>query len=162
MPSITTIVEYFPVFCEDSRSGFKKEVFTTVDENEEEHPYYAGLKAELKSSIGIYIFYDSRGQALYVGQSTCNLWDEIKNAYNRDRDVQQICLVDHPLERRYEFNTERSSNRRIKNRIVPLHDLACYFSAYKVKESLINDLEAMLIRGFINSLLNKHVEMLGQ
>jgi hypothetical protein len=39
-----------------------------------------------------------------------------------------------------------------------LYDLADYFSAYSVDDGMINDLEALLVRGFANDLLNVKME----
>jgi len=156
---ICPIVEYFPVYCEDSRGGANQEVFRVWDDDGAVHPYFQGLKSELQKSCGLYIFYDSRGHALYVGQTAKNnLWAEMKNAYNRDRDVQRIRLVDHPLGRKRDFNPYTEERRKISERSVPLYELANYFSAYAVAAELIDDLEALLIRAFANNLLNVHME----
>ena len=63
-----------------------------------------GLREELKKRNGLYIFYDTRGKALYAGKAKLqSLWKEMNHAFNRDRDeVQAITLVTHP-EREQEF-----------------------------------------------------------
>ena len=110
---------------------------------------------------GIYIFYDSRGRALYAGKTRQRtLWQEINSAYNRDRSVQQIRRVKHP-ERRQNFRRSDEKQRQIRLRTVPLNDLAAYFSAYNVVDGLIGELESLLIRGFANDLLNVRMENFG-
>lgn len=120
--------------------------------------YAQGLRAELEDSYGIYIFYDSRGRALYVGKAReQSLWKEINLAFNRKRDVQKIALVHHP-ERNQEFKPGYEKLRQPKDTLMELSDLAFYFSAYHVDDGMINDLEALMVRGFANDLLNVRME----
>lgn len=120
--------------------------------------YAQGLKAELEASYGIYIFYDSRGKALYVGKAReQTLWKEMNLAFNRKREVQTIALVNHP-ERNQVFKPGYEKLRQPKDMQVELFDLACYFSAYHVDDGMINDLEALMVRGFANDLLNVKME----
>ena len=155
--SISAIVEFFELDDAESRGGEKWEIFTAVDEDGNVHPYLDGVSKRLKSSNGIYIFYDSRGRALYVGKAeNQSLWQEMKSAYNRDRnDKQKIRLVTHPT-RKIRYSKEKS--RRITYRKVQLHELAYYFSAYEVPKPLISSIEALLIRAFANDLLNAKME----
>jgi transposase len=120
--------------------------------------YAQGLKAELDESYGIYIFYDSRGRALYVGKA-CeqSIWREMNSAFNRKRDVQTIALVQHP-ERNQEFKPGYEKLRQPKGTQLELSDLAYYFSAYNVDDGMIDDLEALMVRGFANDLLNARME----
>jgi len=115
---------------------------------------------ELKRCHGVYIFYDSRGHALYVGKADrLYLWEEMKNAYNRDRgEIQKICRVNHPLERRREYRSSNEKERKISAKPVPLHFLTSYFSAYDIVPTAIDDLEALLIRSFANDLMNIRME----
>ncbi len=159
--AIRPIVEFFPLAPASSRDGARTEIFRVREGGGKDHPYLLGLKKELMAHHGIYIFYDSRGRALYAGKTRQRtLWREIKNAYNRNRSVQQIRRVKHP-ERRQNFRTSDEKQRQIRLRTVPLHDLAAYFSAYYVVDGLIGELESLLIRGFANDLLNVRMEKLG-
>jgi hypothetical protein len=129
---------------------------------ESSHPYLAGLKRELEAHRGVYVFYDSRGRALYVGKTKSqSLWKEINLAYNRDRDprLQSILRVQHP-ERRQDFRTSDEMRRQIRPINVRLHELAQYVSAYQVADEMIGDIESLLIRSFPNDLLNKKIENL--
>lgn len=157
-PAIRPIVEFFPVYAEESdRDSDRLALFAERDEDGEKHPYFAGVKAALSEAQGVYIFYDSRGRALYAGRTTDqNLWVEITNAYNRDRRKQEIWYIIHPLQRRREFDPEVL--RRPARREVQLNELATYFSAFEVREDLISDVEALLVRGFPNDLLNRRME----
>lgn len=159
--AIRPIVEFFPLAPASSRDGARTEIFRVREVGGKDHPYLLGLKDELMAHPGVYIFYDSRGRALYAGKARQRkLWQEINNAYNRDRSVQRIRRVEHP-ERRKKFRRSDVKQRQIKLRTVLLHDLAVYFSAYKVVDGLIDKLEALLIRGFANDLLNVRMENFG-
>jgi len=156
--AIQPIVEFFEVACVESRQQARYEIFGVSNGQNEPHPYLEGLQAELKKHRGIYIFYDSRGRALYAGKARQQtLWAEMNNVFNRPRRVQKIYRVNHP-ERRKDFRTSDEIQRQIVNRQVPLYMLAAYFSAYKVADGLVADLEALLIRGFANDLLNVRME----
>lgn len=120
--------------------------------------YARGLKDALENSHGIYIFYDSRGQALYVGKARQqSLWKEINLAFNRDREVQKITLVAHP-DRNQEFQRGHEKLRQPREVQLELSELSYYFSAYQVDDGMIEDLEALMVRGFANDLLNKKME----
>jgi len=157
--AIRPIVEFFEVYDEDSRHGATREVFTRLDDDDSVHPWYAGLQEELRGHNGIYIFYDSRGRALYAGKAKRqSLWDEMKSAYNRDRGVQKVRIVRHPLSRRRDYRSRNEQVRQIQNTVLPLHELATYFSAYQVHPDLIDDVETLLVRGFANDLMNVRME----
>lgn len=151
--SITKIVEFFPIAPCNSKRGAKKELFSTVDSE-----FNLGLKKKLNASIGIYLFYDSRGRALYAGKATVSLWREMKDAFNRDRNEQKIYRVSHP--KAQAFDVTREQTKQIVGRNVPLAVMAEYFSAYEVPETLIPELEALLIHSFPNDLLNIRMEKL--
>ena len=79
-------------------------------------------------------------------------------AFNRDRgEVQSIKLVRHP-ERNQEFKPGYEKLRQPKDTQLDLFDLAHYFSAYHVDDGMIEDLEALMVRAFANSLLNIKME----
>lgn len=156
MEAVIPIVEFFEIDYHESKHGAKWEIL-----NPSTSAYLAGLKERLSASCGIYIFYDSRGRAIYVGkterQKTKMLWAEINDAYNRDRDVQKIKRVDHPTTN-IEFRAGDEKQRQIYSRPVQLHELASYVSAYQVSPGLISKMEALLVRGFANDLLNVKME----
>lgn len=160
--AIRPIVEFFPLGKCDSANGAKFEIFATIGGNGDERAYRKGLQDELKAHHGIYIFFDSRGQAIYTGKARRqSLWTEIKNAFNREREgLQKIKRVYHPT-RNQPYATSREKARQIVDQSVYLHDIAVYFSAYQVSDGMIDDLEAMLVRGFANDLLNKRMERFG-
>lgn len=154
--AITTIVEFYDLEPDRSQSGAKMELFSpSIGKT---HPYMKGLREELEKKNGIYIFYDSRGRALYAGKAEKrSLWDEMKDAFNRDREVQKIRRVNHP-HKRTKFRTSEEKRRQIVGRSVQLHELAFYMSAYAMPKELIGPLEALLVRGFANDLLNVRME----
>lgn len=157
--SIRTVVEFFPLAERGSEGTAKYEVFSDKNEKNGKHPYLSGLKEELKRCRGIYIFFDSRGRAIYAGKARrLNLWTEMSNAFNRDRgSLQTIKRVRHPV-RQQAYKTSEEMARQIMEREVPLRDLAAYFSAYEVTDGLIGEIESLLVRSFANDLLNKRME----
>jgi hypothetical protein len=157
--AIRPIVEFFPLKRCESRQGAKYEVFSRRDDDGSLHPYRVGLQQELQKHHGIYLFFDSRGQAIYIGKAKRQkLWNEINSAFNRERgDVQTVKRVRHP-QRRQDYRTSDEKARQIVDQLVPLHELAAYFSAYEVVDGMINDLEALLVRSFANNLLNARIE----
>jgi hypothetical protein len=154
---IKPIVEFFDLEAEDSASGKKMELFSA--ELAKRHPYLRGLKECLKATRGIYIFYDTRGRALYAGKAKDrSLWAELKSAFNRNRhDHQKIKRVKHP-HIRVAFRTANEKLRRIRPQQVSLFELAEYVSIYEVDDNLIDTLEALLVRGFANDLMNARME----
>ena len=153
--TIQPIVEFYPIIRNLSKREASWQVF---DGGKDAILYAQGLKAALADSWGIYIFYDSRGQALYVGKAReQTIWKEMNLAFNRKRNVQTISLVQHP-ERNQEFKPGYEKLRQPKDTQLELFDLACYFSAYHVDSGMIDDLEALMVRGFANNLLNVRME----
>lgn len=150
--TIKPIVEHFPILKTESRQKAKFELFEKASDSRNK-----GLYKALKATAGIYIFYDSRGQALYVGKAGKSLWDEMHDAYNRNREVQQLKLVEHQNEDE-EFIPAYEQGRQHKPTQLKLCDLSFYFSAYFVDDGMISDLEALLVRGFANDLLNVKME----
>lgn len=156
---IRPIVEFFPIVR--ARSGSRYSLFSPVDERGRPHPYLQGLKDELRAQHGIYVFFDSRGQAIYAGKARRqDLWKEMNLAFNRQRDVQKIRRVRHPS-RRQQYRTSDEKSRQIREKSVPLQVLAHYFSAYQVDGELIEEMESLLVRSFANDLLNKRMERFG-
>jgi len=154
--AIKPIVEFFALQPADSKQKKRKEIFSPADAAA--HPYLSGLREELRAKRGIYVFYDSRGRALYAGKALeQSLWTEIKSALNRDRDLQQVRRVKHPRTRTV-FRTNDEKQRQIVSESLALYSLAKYVSAYSVPRGLIHTLEALLIRGFANDLLNARME----
>jgi hypothetical protein len=155
--AIRPIVEFFDLDAEESKRKKRMELFSS--DVAKEHPYLKGLKAELKRAKGVYIFYNSSGEALYAGQAReRSLWDEMKSVFNRNRrQHQSIKRVSHPV-RHIDFVPAYRNPRKIARKEVPLYELADYMSAYEVPDGLIDTLEAFLVRAFANDLLNVRME----
>ena len=160
--AIRPLVEFFHIDKCKTRNGSNCELFTIKTDKGDKHPYLEGLQGQLKNHHGVYIFFDSRGHAIYTGKARqLTLWKEMTNAFNRKRgDVQKIKRVDHPT-RKQPYRTSDEKARQITEHAVPLHELATYFSAYEVADGMINEVEAMLVRSFANDLLNKKMEKFG-
>ena len=157
--AIRPLVEFYKIELKGMPNGKSYELFDTSDQQKRENPYLLGLKSELKDNHGVYLFFDSRGQAIYAGKAAKqSLWKEMNLALNRQRpDVQQIYRVRHPA-RRQRFRTNDELARQIRAETVRLWALAAYFSAYRVEAKMIGDVEALLVRSFANDLLNKRME----
>jgi len=152
--TIRPVVEFFRIFrCATQRGAS----WLVLDASQSR--YKEGLQKALDDSYGLYIFYDSRGKALYVGKAKeQTIWKEMNNAYNRKRgQVQSIKLVQHP-EINKEFKTGYEKLRQPQETHLKLYDLAMFFSAYSVDPGMIDDLEALMVRGFANDLLNVKME----
>lgn len=120
----------------------------------------ASIRSELRSAHGLYIFYNSQGRAIYLGKTyQRTLWREIDNAFNRKREAQTIWKVRHPRIGET-FKPAYKKKRRIKKRQVYLHEIASFISIYEVGDSLISNLEALLMRAFPNELTNARMESL--
>ena len=110
----------------------------------------------LKDSIGIYSFYNSELEIIYIGKTKNNLWDEMKNAYNRHLPHYYRYYVQHPNGK---FKTTSSGNaRKIQNRQLYVYETATYFSAYSVDRNMIDDVEKFMIRLMPNDLINVRME----
>lgn len=157
--AIRPLVEFCEIKRTRSKQGASHELFSIRDSKGKTHPYVSGLRKELERCNGVYIFFDSRGQAIYAGKARSqSLWKEMNLALNRNRgQVQTIKRVRHPV-RKIEYRTSDEKSRQITDQQVPLWDIAKYFSAYEVATEMIEDVEALLVRSFANDLLNKRME----
>jgi hypothetical protein len=151
--AIKPIVEFYPVNKVHTPQGTAFQIF---DSNASKCA--GGLRSKLDASHGVYIFYDSRGQSLYVGKARKqSLWKEMNNAFVRERVTQRIKLVPHTEQNR-NFIPANEKQRQPKQTQLLLADLAYYCSAHEVEDRMINILEALMVRGFANDLLNKKME----
>lgn len=151
--SIKPIVEHFEVARTQSRGGANYEVFDAKSSI-----YLKGLRKELEAQTGIYIFYDSGGRALYAGKARRQtLWKEMNHAFNRSRLTQTLFQIAHP-HRNQLFKPQYEQARQPRRCHLRLHELAAYFSAYAIDDGMIEDLEALIVRGFANDLLNIRME----
>jgi len=154
LQTIRPIVEIFPI------KATKRKVAWDVFRGESDSSgYEQGLKHALQSVNGIYVFYDSRGDALYAGKAKLQpIWKEMNLAFNRKRgEVQAIMLVDHPVSSNT-FSPAHEKSRQPKPTQLYLREIAHYFSAYEVDVGMIDDVEALLVRAFPNNLLNIKME----
>ena len=153
--AIRPIVEFYPIVRVRPRQKGQWELFATDDDA----PLPArGLRAALDNGRGVYVFYDTRGRALYAGKTEkLTLWKEMKSAFNRDRGRQELFRVRYPR-RNQAFVPASEKPRNISQASVVLADMAAYFSAYEVAPGMIDAIETLLIRAFANDLLNTRME----
>ena len=159
--AIRPIVEFFPI--DATPVGREETTMSVFPANKQAGKHYTGLyDALLSAKSGLYIFYDSRGRALYAGQTKKqNIWKEMNLAFNRNRSAQVMTLVRHP-ERDVAFKSADLKVRQPTDTNLKLYDLASYFSAYEVIPEMVDDLEALLVRAFPNDLLNLKMEKFGK
>ena len=91
---------------------------------------------------GIYAFYGSDGNLIYVGKTEKNsLFNEMAQRYNS---------------KAIKFKIINKGKARWEK--LPIRDIAQYVSAYKISNELIADVEALLTRITINNTANLKVE----
>lgn len=149
------VVEFFPLEATVSAKGIHYELFATKKDAPKQH---IKLRDILSQAKGIYIFYDSQGKAIYAGKAQKRpLWAELKSVFNRSRKTQSVYRVRHP-KRNQEFRPAHEKHRQPRKTQVILSDIAAYISVYEVDTPMISSLEALLVRGFANDLLNVRME----
>jgi hypothetical protein len=141
------IVELFPIeWSERNQRAF-------LNEQNGDH---AELIEILGQSVGIYAFYNSELEIIYLGKTKRNLWSEMQNAFVRPMPHYERYYVHHP---RGKFKSTSSGvARKLRVRNLKVWEAASYFSAYAVGEIHIDDVEKLLIRIAPNDLLNKRME----
>ena len=143
------IVEFYPISKTKSSQDKKWEILNIKQNNNRE------LRHILSSRIGIYSYYNSQGEIIYVGKTEKDLWAEMKQAFNRKMTSLNMYRVEHP---KGFVNIEAEEIKKIIKRNVKMHESAQYFSAYSVPKPLISGLEAQLIRMIPNNLVNARIE----
>jgi hypothetical protein len=136
--------------------------FFELDQNEvlldTSHEDKKKLAQLLRKSKGIYAFYNSEAEVIYVGKTKTSLWTEMKNAYGRRMNHYTRFFVNHPKK----FTFEERANgktRQIERRSFSVWNVATFFSAYHVEDDdLIDIIEMMMIRMMPNDLINVRME----
>ncbi len=145
MALFKVVVELFPIeWSENYANSFLNEAKN--DQNE--------LIRLLRETRGIYCFYNSELEIIYLGKTKDNLWSEMKNAYMRPMPHYSKYKVNHPRGR-YKY-TEEARKMKLVN--LKVWEAANYFSAYSVNDEYIDDIEKLLIRIVPNDILNKRME----
>lgn len=118
------------------------------------------LITALESNIGIYLFYDSAGSVIYVGKTKRKkggLWAEMKSAFNR-RNVDNAIYRVRRSRRKNALLTDGGQHLPITREVVPIHETASYFTAYRVHPLFIDQIETLFIRAIPNNLTNVRIE----
>lgn len=148
--AVHPVVEFFEI--EKTQTAQKKK-WLPFDANT-----HRALRDDLAGSKGIYAFYNSEGEIIYMGRTLkLDLFEELKNAFNRDFPSYEVLAVKHAW-KKYKPNTH--DVRQIKRKTVRLVETARYFSCYRVVSDLIQPLEALLIRMIPNDVINVRMEKL--
>ena len=142
--AIAPIVEFFPI---DSYEGI-------LDTSKPDH---AALRDVLSSCCGLYSFYNSELEVIYVGKTVKrNLWAEMTHVFGqREMAHYERYSVQHAHGR---YSAGAKSVRKIVRTPTYLADAAGYFSAYRVPNTLVTALETLIIRMVPNDLLNVRME----
>ena len=149
--TIHPIVEFFPIDLEGKNEN--EFIDTSIDNKDR-----IELRKALSASKGIYAFYNSEYECIYIGKTKNNLWLEMKTAYNREMNHYQRFTVDHGKKQKYKVPSN-GILRPIRARKFHLYDNARYFSAYHIEENdLVDLMELMIVRLMPNDLLNVRME----
>ena len=145
--AVRPVVEFFPT---ESLEGSDRTFLDTTQEDRRQ------LQRALRASRGIYCFYNSELEIIYVGKTKGDLWTEMHNAYNREMKHYSRYYVAHAYEK---YVVPKGGGvRKITKGPMHLYDAAEYFSAYSVEEDLIDAIEQLIIRMIPNDLLNVRME----
>jgi hypothetical protein len=145
--SIRPIVEFFPI-GEDAKS---ERSFLDLSQSDQK-----ALQVLLKKTPGIYSFYNSELEIVYIGKTKGDLWMEMCSSFNRSMGNYKRFHVAHPRDR-YSSRLDGLS-RDIVNKKIYLRDTATYFSAYAISAELVDIFETLLIRIVPNDILNVRIE----
>jgi hypothetical protein len=142
--AVRPIVEFFPL---DEDGDFLSK----------SQPDHVHLRKLLSQACGIYSFYNSELEVIYIGKTVeRNIFAEAKNAYRREMLHYERYRVHHPRGRF--ANANDGKVRKISKAALSLHDAAQYFSAYALNAEMISPIETLLIRMLPNDLLNVRME----
>ena len=157
---IHAIVEFHPIEKSRAKEGW---LLFATSQNGERIPLLEGLKERLENtSSGVYVFYDSSGVPLYIGQAgragANNLWKQMNKSFNR-QDINRGQYA-HRINFNEEFRTvtdrgPKVSPDKIKHR---LWEISASFSAYGIKAGMAGTIEALLLRVTGRILLNNRLE----
>lgn len=149
--SISTILEYAPIAANHKAQAEYSQIKA---EDGYGHPE---IRKRLEDKRGIYVFYSSLCQAVYVGKANdTELWRECNTAFNRDLKS-DLYKVNHPSE-----NKKQPRRITLSKCSTKVYKVATFLSVYEVDKALVDMVEALLIRAFINQLPNVKIENLAQ
>lgn len=143
----SVIVELFPINWSGKHSN------NFLDEASSDKKELINL---LKKSTGIYAFYNSELELIYIGKTRSDLWFEMKNALAREMPHYKRYRVDHP--KKAYVPTKSGHARKLQLRNVMVWEASSYFSAYSVDDDYIDSIEQLLIRIAPNDILNRRME----
>lgn len=151
---VRPVLEYYPVEKVKTSHNKKWHIFQSKTERGKK------IRIALEEAHGIYVFYNSQCEPIYVGKAKrTHLWWEINNAFNRKRDKQVVWKVSHP-HTGSSFTPAYKKRRRILKQNVYLSDVASFLSVYEVSKRWVDTTEAILIRVCANELTNHRMETL--
>ena len=92
--AIRPIVELYPVDCVASKQDARWLILPT---DKRKYPRQYKLRKHLEKAKGIYFFYNSEGEVVYVGQTQKrSLWKRMNETFNREAQSHQAYVVRHP------------------------------------------------------------------
>jgi hypothetical protein len=141
------IVEFFPTYDYNEGSDL---FFNNTASHQKE------LRKALQNTQGIYAFYNSEAEIIYVGKTERqNLWTRMYRSYNVSSRYSRY-YVKHP---RSQYKSAKSGGaRKITKDKIPISAVAAYCSAYEIPPQLIEFAERLLIRLVPNDLINLRME----
>jgi hypothetical protein len=90
---------------------------------------------------GIYAFFDTTGEVIYVGKTTGNLFSEMEQRFHNKKITFRVLV-----------------NGKAARENWPIKDIAQFVSAYRVDHELVTNIEALLTRIIINKAANIRTE----
>ena len=159
---IHAIVEFHPIRKVQANGGWL--LFATRRDGEQ-IPFLTGLKERLeKTSSGIYVFHDSSGIPLYIGQvgrsgaKTNNLWKQLHTSFNR-QDISRGQYADRTdVNEKFRTVTDKGPKVSPDKVKCSLLQIAFSFSTYEVTAGMAGPIEALLLRVTGRVLLNNRLE----
>jgi len=149
--SISALVEYAPI------AVWQKPGNQRVQIRAADGYGHLAIRDTLEHKCGIYIFYSSMCSPIYVGKAKeTELWTECNSAFNRDLKG-DLSRVNHSVETR-----NAPKQLKLARNTAKVYEVASYVSAYEVDKLLVDKVEALMIRSFINQLANVKIENLGE
>jgi len=124
--------------CLDDEHGENVDSFRNRLNNEK---VFGALNAQ---KGGVYAFFDTTGEIIYIGKTAGNLFNEMQQRYS-GRNAKKIRF-------------RAIAKGKAKWEHWPIKDVAQFVSAYGVAEALITNVEALLTRVIINKASNMRIE----
>jgi hypothetical protein len=147
-PQLSPVVEFFPILDSKGQDLFLDPL---------RRPDLKELRSALQQARGIYAFYNSEAEIIYIGKTEKqSLWTRMRNSYKQEKARYERYYVRHPD---YKYAVPKNGKvRRISRKQFGLSNVANFVSAYSISTRMIGFCEQLLIRLLPNDLINVRME----